>query len=66
MPDKNEKKLCGLWHAHTAVSDYNDWGKCSCLGCFGNSCQSCKTYKELAMQITDLFEKTKCDKCLGR
>lgn len=60
------KKMCGLWHAHVSISEYNDFGKCRCIDCFGMSCHNCKTYKELNSQITEIFEKTKCDRCLGR
>ena len=60
------KKMCGLWHAHVYISEYNDFGKCGCIDCFGMSCHNCKTYKELNSQITEIFEKTKCDRCLGR
>ncbi len=59
-------KLCGLWHAHVILSEYNDFGKCNCIECFGMNCHNCKTYINLQSQITGIFEKTKCDKCLGR
>ncbi len=63
---KEMKKMCGLWHAHVTLSEYNDFGKCKCIECFGMSCHNCGTYKELTSQIMDIFEKTKCNKCLGR
>ncbi len=64
-----EKKMCGLWHAHVALSEYNDFGKCDCLDCFGGGCHNCRTYLRLSrevLEINELSEKTRCDKCLGR
>ncbi len=60
------KKMCGLWHCHVVLSEYNDFGKCNCIECFGMNCHNCKTYIELQSQITDILEKTKCNKCLER
>lgn len=59
-------QFCGLWHAHVKLSVHNDFGKCECLGCFGSHCHSCKTYARMQSLIMYTFEKTKCDKCLGR
>lgn len=64
--ESNEKKMCGLWHAHVCISEYNDFGKCNCIDCFGMHCQDCKTYFKLRSKIDDVIEKTICDKCLGR
>ncbi len=62
----DEKKFCGLWHAHVSVSEYNDFGKCACIDCFGTHCKDCRQYLKLQSEIDDIIEKTRCDKCLGR
>ena len=39
--------LCGLHACNVAVTEYNQDGKCKCLGCAGVRCQSCTQYQDL-------------------
>lgn len=73
MPDmsskknaEQDKKMCGLWHSHTEISEYNKFGKCACLSCCGMDCHNCITYISLVEERfeQDFFAQTRCQKCL--
>ena len=57
--------MCGLWHAHVEISQYNNNGECNCLECFGGHCHNCKTYNELIEEMICAIEQTRCQKCQG-
>ncbi len=62
-PESEEKKYCGFFGAHVCISEYNDYGKCGCLGCMGLDCQYCKNYALLLDKLS--VEKLKCQNCMN-
>lgn len=60
------KKMCGLWCILVPLSEYNDYGACSCIGCAGERCNVCQIYAEIKAQIRNVSKCARCDKCLGR
>ena len=64
MPENTDKKFCGFQGAHVIISEYNNNGKCDCLGCPGLACQTCKKYKELREE-SERENQLRLERCIN-